>query len=319
MSDFDVIVIGSGIGGLVSAGLLTARGLRTLLIEKHISPGGYLSSFKRQGFVFDSAVDCISGVAPGGIIYRVLELLEVENDIHFIRINPIRVSMFPGMKVVVAEDVNAYIDNLSVLFPSEKQGIRNFFRTISTIFNELQVFTDSIIAGSTGFGSITSDILKSINISYSGLLSEYISDHRLKAALSDRCPFIGLAPSKVSSAAMINLIMSYFRFGAYRAERRFQRLPEVLISGIKKKGGRVILGNGVKQILLDEHDRCTGVRCVNGDEYNARHVISNADFNLTFRSFLGGKYSSVAEEMTRNPEISRRRWPVFQLGLFPLV
>ena len=57
MKDFDVIVIGSGIGGLVSAGMLTSQGLKTLMIERHITPGGYLSSFRKKGFVFDSAVD----------------------------------------------------------------------------------------------------------------------------------------------------------------------------------------------------------------------------------------------------------------------
>lgn len=304
MNDFDVIVIGSGIGGLVSAGILTSRGLSTLLIEKHTAPGGYLSSFKRKGFTFDSAVDCISGVAPGGLIYRVLELLDVKKDINFLRVNPIRVSIFPDIRVTVEEDVNAYIDNLSALFPLEIQGIRGFFRKVSTTYNELQILTNSVITGDPGFSSITSDTLKLMNSSYSELLSEYFTDHRLKAALSDRCPFIGLAPSKVSSAAMINLIMSYFRLGAYRAEGCFQKLPEVLISGIKRKGGIVILGNSVKQISVDEQGCCRGVRCDNNEEYSSRYIISNADFNLTFSSLLGGKYSSVAEEMTRNTGIS---------------
>ena len=53
MKDFDAIVIGSGIGGLISAGILSSKGLKTMLIEKHVTPGGYLSSFKRKGFIFD--------------------------------------------------------------------------------------------------------------------------------------------------------------------------------------------------------------------------------------------------------------------------
>lgn len=72
--EFDAIVIGSGIAGLISAGILSAYGLKVLVVEKHTAPGGYLTSFKRDGFIFDSAVDCISGVAEGGLICRVLRL-----------------------------------------------------------------------------------------------------------------------------------------------------------------------------------------------------------------------------------------------------
>lgn len=72
MKDFDVIVIGSGIGGLISAGTLVSKGMKTLLVEKNKIPGGLLASFKRKGFLFNSAVDCISGVAKGGYISNVL-------------------------------------------------------------------------------------------------------------------------------------------------------------------------------------------------------------------------------------------------------
>jgi phytoene dehydrogenase-like protein len=304
MKDFDVIVVGSGIGGLISAGILSARGLKVLLIERHSTPGGYLASFKRKGFIFDSSVDCISGVAPGGLIYRVLELLKIEKDIAFIKVDPIRLSMFPNFEIAVDADINAYADRLSSLFPSEARSIRKFLEKTALIYSDTQLAINETISGSSKLSEIRLDILELMNSSYEDYLNEHVSDYRLKAILADRCPFIGLPPSGVSAFAMINMIMSYFKFGAYRPVGGFQRLANLLISGIENSGGEAIFGNGVKQILLDKQDRCAGVRCENGEEYTSRHIISNADFYHTFNSLLGGKYSSLTKGILLDPGLS---------------
>ncbi|MBI2560252.1 MAG: NAD(P)-binding protein, partial [Planctomycetes bacterium] len=52
---YDVIVIGAGIGGLVCGTFLTKASKKVLIIEQHHTPGGYCTSFKRKGFIFDSA------------------------------------------------------------------------------------------------------------------------------------------------------------------------------------------------------------------------------------------------------------------------
>jgi len=300
MNDFDVIIIGSGIGGLISAGILTSRGLRTLVIEKQRTPGGYLASFKRNGFTFDAALDCISGVAPGGLISNVLELLHVSKDINFIQVDPVRVSIFPDLEIAVDADVNTYMDKLMVLFPSEVVAIRGFFKRACMVYEELQTAINKIVSGEFELNKVNPKILRLMYSSYEELLVEYITDYRLKAVLSDRCTFVGLPPSKVSAFSMITLMMSYFKLGAYRPVGGFQKLANVFIDGIKKNGGKAIFGSGVKQIILDKKNYCKGVKCDNGDEYTTRYVISNADFNHTFRSLVGEKYSSFARDMMEN-------------------
>ena len=304
MRTYDVIVIGSGIGGLVSAGILASRGLKLLAIEKQSAPGGYLSSFKRNGFIFDSAVDCISGVAPGGLIYRVLEMLGVVNDLKFVRVDPIRVSRFPDFDISVDADVNAYRERLCRYFPSEASCIGPFFDRIGGTYSQLDSALQAIISGSFELNMLAPNVLRLMDGSYGELLDEYFTDDRLKAALSDRCPFIGLPPHGVSAVTMINLMMSYFDLGAFRPEGGFQRLADVFVEGLRKHDGEAIFDSGVEQILLDDRNCCRGVRCDNGEEYAARHVISNADFELTFGTLLGGKYKQIADEMSRKPGVS---------------
>ena len=92
--------------------------------------------------------------------------------------------------------------------------------------------------------------------------------------------------------------------GAYRPEGGFQRLADAFIGGIGKKGGEAHFSKGVSKIILDDNNVCLGVRCDNGEEYMSRHIISNADFDLTFRHLLGGRYIRLADEMIRDPGLS---------------
>ena len=65
-NEFDVIVIGSGIGGLACAALLSKRGYRTLVLEHHSLVGGYYGSFNRSGFLFNTGAMEITGLWEGG-------------------------------------------------------------------------------------------------------------------------------------------------------------------------------------------------------------------------------------------------------------
>lgn len=303
-NEFDTIVIGSGIAGLISAGILSAYGLKVLVVEKHTAPGGYLTSFKRNGFIFDSAVDCISGVADGGLICRVLRLLNVDKTLDFVKLDPVRVSIFPDAEVIVDADLNTYSSRLSSIFPAEVDGIKKFFETACRIYSIIQSTTDMLISGKTKINEMPYEILRLIGMTYNDLLDEYFKDSRLKAVLSDRCPFIGLPASQVSAVTMIVMIMSYFSLGAYRAIGGFQMLPDAMVEGIRKKGGNVLLGRKAEKIVLDSNGRCKGIVCDNDEEFTSKHVISNADFNHTFKDLIGGRHSDIADDMNNKTGVS---------------
>ena len=66
---YDVIVIGSGIGGLVTATQLAAKGIKVLVLERYVIPGGSAGYFERQGYRFDVGASMIFGFGDRGGIH----------------------------------------------------------------------------------------------------------------------------------------------------------------------------------------------------------------------------------------------------------
>lgn len=66
MPEFDAIIIGSGIGGLVTATQLAAKGAKVVVLERYIIPGGSAGYFERQGYRFDVGASMIFGFGQQG-------------------------------------------------------------------------------------------------------------------------------------------------------------------------------------------------------------------------------------------------------------
>jgi all-trans-retinol 13,14-reductase len=83
--EYDAIIVGSGIGGLTCGALLSKRGYKVLVLEQHHQVGGYCSSFKRGGFVFNAGVEDVSGLWERGPITYLLRELGLKRDDLFVR------------------------------------------------------------------------------------------------------------------------------------------------------------------------------------------------------------------------------------------
>src|SRR5436190_3236818 len=77
--DFEVIVIGGGIGGLTTAALLAARGVNVCLFERQSRPGGCVANLEHLGYVFEPTAGLYSGWEPGGIYERIFTELSAKS------------------------------------------------------------------------------------------------------------------------------------------------------------------------------------------------------------------------------------------------
>ena len=67
---YDVIVIGSGLGGLICARQLAKAGRSVLVLERHTQPGGCLQSYRRDGITFDTGLHYVGGLDEGQSLHR---------------------------------------------------------------------------------------------------------------------------------------------------------------------------------------------------------------------------------------------------------
>lgn len=134
---FDVIVIGSGIGGLVTATQLAAKNVKVLVLERYLIPGGSAGYFQRQGYRFDVGASMIFGFGRNGttnLLTRALQAVNVSLEtipdtvqIHYHLPN--------NLDLKVDRVYEKFLQNLTAYFCHEEQGIRRFYDEAWKVFN----------------------------------------------------------------------------------------------------------------------------------------------------------------------------------------
>jgi phytoene dehydrogenase-like protein len=101
---FDTVIIGAGIGGLITGNLLAKKGLRVLILEKHFQAGGYVTTYERKNYPMD-VVHVIGGLRGGQPIDRIFSYLNLYEKIKFNEVERTFVFKFPGYSISCYTDV----------------------------------------------------------------------------------------------------------------------------------------------------------------------------------------------------------------------
>jgi phytoene dehydrogenase-like protein len=303
--DYPAVVIGSGLGGLVSAAYLSRAGFPVTVIEQHDVPGGYATAFKRGDFNFDVSLHFFSSPEH---IYNELGLAD---KVERIPLNMTRRIIAENTDITIpALSRQERFESLYKQYPDSKEGLKSYFDLCSGLGEELARFgknmeTSFVFSLFMPFQYPKMWSLR--NISFSDLLDKYIKDPKLKNSLSIGISGIsGLPPSELSgfmgaiySGAMSTSKLYYFK-------SRSQDFSNGFVSIIKDNKGTVIFNKTVNKILT-ENDRVTGVRTEDGKVYPAKFVVSNANAPDTFGKFLSDnkKAKKYMEELSQyKPSIS---------------
>ncbi len=289
---YDVIVIGSGIGGLTSAGLLAKQGKKVLVVERHDRPGGYAHGFRRRGYRFDSAVHVIGGCGDGpyqgsGLIRRLLEVMGVEDQCRFFALDPFYSAIFPGFRLDVPTGVDAFVDCHAAAFPDQAAGLRALLTVCEAVREETLRAPD--LLSPTDFGRMTSyvpNLVKYHRSTVAEVMRDHITDPRLMAVFSTLWPYLGLPPSRLSFLYWAMMLLSYIDDGAWSCEGGFQSLANAMARSLEASGGELLLKSTVTKIVVDDGE-VGGVVLENGQRIFAPVVISNADATQTLTELVG--------------------------------
>ncbi len=289
MKDFDVIVVGAGLGGLSAATFLSQAGQRVLLLEKHNVPGGYASSFRRGRFEFDVALHELSGLGREenrGPLWGFLNACGVAPRVKFMPISEFYRCVLPGLDVTLPADRPNFERALAEVFPKEAAGIKQFTDLVFGMAEE--AMRANILAGPPD-NLDPSEFPKMAAFSdrtVAQVFDVFFSDPKIRAVIGQLCNYLGQPPARLPIMPFAMAFTSYLTYGPVHIRGTSQALSQAFVDAIEAHGGQVWLNNGVSRILTSG-DRVSGVQTQNGTQIASHRVVCNANPITTCLDLIG--------------------------------
>lgn len=287
----NIIVIGSGFGGLSAAIRLQAKGHHVTIVDKLDKPGGRAYVFERDGYTFDAGPTIIT--APW-LIHELFEIAGKKTDdyVNIIPIDPFyNVRFEDGTVFRYNGDKDSILKQIEALNPKDVKGYHRFIKNAEKIF---KAGFDLIDKPFTTFGSMLKVLPDLIMLrserSVAGMVQQYIKDYRLRQVFSFHPLLVGGNPFQTTSIyALIHILEQ--RWGVWFAMGGMGALVKGLVNVFKDIGGTMQLGTEIKEIIIDDATkRATGVKTASGEILNADIVISNADVGNMYMNMIPSKY-----------------------------
>ena len=277
-------------GGLLSSTLLAKEGKKVLLLEQHRIPGGYCTSYRRDGFIFNIP-SVLSGVLEGEV-YSVLSNLGLFNAIEWVKLENFARFIYPDLEIVLpANDLEGCRKNFGTAFPSEKKAIDKVFSDIGqlkTKLSSLEPFGRSL----RNLIPLVTTIPKLIALSrksYYDYLKRLTSNEKLITVLSTLWGYAGLPPKRLRTLLLLIMYGECCGKEFVFPKEGYQAVSDFLAKKILDFGGEIRYKTAVSKILI-ENRKAVGVETAKGDKWYAEAIVSNADTKKTFLELVGRQY-----------------------------
>lgn len=266
-----VLIVGSGLGGLVCGAILSMEGYRVTVLERNKQHGGNLQSFARDKHLFDSGVHYIGGLEPGQNMYRIFQYLGIMDRLKLEKLDDAAFD-----KIVLANDPRTFryaqgyenfIEGLAADFPDERPAIEAYCAEIQRICDEFPLYnlhelpqgppteTDSLSRDTQQFiASLTS------NVTLQNVLG---GNNPLYAGIRNKTPLYVHA-----------LVLNSYIQSAYRIVDGGGQIAKFLASIIRRNGGQLHNRVEVRRIVA-EGKLVQYVEATDGTRYAADVFISN--------------------------------------------
>jgi phytoene desaturase len=244
------VIVGGGIGGLITALYLSNRGEEVVILEKDAKLGGRLALVEKDGFTVDKGPTIV--LLPE-IIHTILEEVGVDpNQIEMVRVDPLYSLTYSDNTTFLKwSDREKQLAEINRVFPGEEQSFIHYLETMNDRFKlGKSVFLDRHFMNKRDFFSFTSLAALVKLKAYQSVekqTAQFFKDKRLQEAFSLQTLYIGGAPS--TSPALYSLVsFSEHYHGIWYIKGGYGSLVPVLEKELRKRGVEIHLNTGVDRI-----------------------------------------------------------------------
>ncbi|HXO74792.1 MAG TPA: NAD(P)-binding protein, partial [Puia sp.] len=247
MQDYDVIIIGSGMGGLVCGNLLMKEGFKVCVLEKNRQIGGCLQTYVRDRVIFDSGVHYLGGLEKGQNLYQIFKYVDILDKIKLQKMEEdvFDKILFEGddKEYVYAQGYDNFINKLLIDFPEEEEGLRAYCDKIKEVCSKFPLYN----LRSGGDEHEKADVL---TIDTKGFIDSITTNPVLREVLAGNNPLYAGMPDKTPLYVHALIINSYIE-SSYKCIDGGSQLAKYLARNILNMGGAVIRNCEVKKIIVE--------------------------------------------------------------------
>lgn len=310
---YDLIVIGSGIGGLTVAALMAKLGKRVCVLEQHYTAGGFTHSYEREGFEWDVGVHYIGEVhKPHSALRRLFDVIS-DGELKWASMDPVYDRIIIGERQVdFVAGRDALADSLIAHFPGEEDAIREYLRLVGETAGAARRFFAGQamppLLGRAWRAARPLVVPRACFRTVREVLEGLTRNQELIGVLTGQWGDYGMVPSEASFLMHANVVKHYFGGGSYPVGGSW-KIADSIVPVIRAAGGEVFTYARVERIIT-EKGRAVGVRLAGdhaagaGDELRAAQIVSAAGAGITFGKLLP---ADIREQHGYDDKLTRAR------------
>jgi all-trans-retinol 13,14-reductase len=275
--NYDILVIGSGLGGLGSALILAKEGLKVCVLEKNNQYGGNLQTFSRDKLIFDTGVHYLGGLSKGQNLHHFFSYLEIIDDLQLEKMdeNGYDKITFGDDKIEYphAQGYDNFVQHLSVYFPEEKENLENYCEEIQRVCNYFPRYN---VVGQNNYNE------EILHLNTKRFIESITSNGKLQAVLLGS-NFLYAGDSEDTPFYVHALTVNSYIQSAYKCVKGGSQISKLLIKKLREYGAEVHKHSEVSEFIFNENNILTSVKTTAGKEYSATQFISNIEIRSAIK------------------------------------